>query len=86
MNKQIDIKSFIIGILVTICIALIMGAGQVFPASNNGRFQIVLRDNHAYVIDSVDGRVWERYLASNQGRTSKSFHSAKISPDATDRD
>ena len=85
MNRQIDFKSFLIGILVTVCIALAMGA-RFSSATSEGRFQIAVRDNHAYVIDSTDGRVWERFLPSSQGRTSKNFHSEKISPDSTDRD
>ena len=86
MNKQIDFKSFIIGILVTMCIILFMGASRYSSASSDGRFQIALRDNHAYIIDTENGRVWERYAPSSQGRTSQNFHAEKISPDATDKD
>ncbi len=84
MNRQIDFKSLIIGILVTVCIVLAMGAG--FSSASSGRFQLSLRDNHAYIIDTANGRVWERYAPANQGRTSKNFHAEKISPEATDQD
>ena len=86
MNRQVDLKSFIIGVLVTICITMFMGASGYNRASSGGRFQIIARDNHAYIIDSDNGRVWERYAPSTTGRTSKNFHAEKISPDATDTD
>ena len=84
MSKQIDFKSLVIGILITVCITLAMGASNYPGTSSAGRFQIALRDNHAYVLDTVNGRVWERYLPSSQGRTSNSFHAEKLSDDATD--
>lgn len=86
MDRQIDIKSFIIGILVTVCIVLAMGAARSMVSGTNGRFEIVVRDNHAYVLDTADGRVWENWAPSNQGRSSKYFKSVKISPDSTDQD
>ena len=85
MNRQIDFKSFLIGILVTVCIALAMGA-RFSSSTSEGRFQIAVRDNHAYIIDSANGRAWERYAPSNQGRTSRNFHAEKLSPDSTDQD
>ncbi len=85
MNK-IDFKSFIIGVLVTFCITLVMGAADFTSISSEGRFKIVSRDNHVYVLDSSNGRVWERYSPSTSGRTSQNFHAEKISPDSTDRD
>ncbi len=78
MSRQIDIKSFIMGILVAACIGLVMGAGQYSASSPNGRFEIAVRDNHAYVLDSATGQVWERFILSNQGQTSKNFKSAKV--------
>ena len=86
MNRQIDFKSFIIGILITVCIVMAMGASRFSSSTSEGRFQLAVRDNHAYIIDSVNGRVWERWAPANQGRTSKNFHAEKISSDATDQE
>jgi hypothetical protein len=86
MNRQIDFKSFIIGILVTVCIVMAMGASRFSGSGSDGRFQLNVRDNHAYIIDTANGRVWERFAPASQGRTSKNFHAEKISPDATDQD
>ncbi len=59
MNRQIDIKSFIIGILATICIALAMGAGQSSVSIPFGRFQLVAGEyNNVYLIDTQKGQVW----------------------------
>lgn len=86
MNKIVDFKSFVIGVLVTFCITLVMGAAGFTNISSEGRFQIVARDNHVYVLDSSNGRVWEGFAPSTAGRTSQNFHAEKISPDSTDKD
>ncbi len=86
MSKQVDLKSFIIGVLVTFCITLVMGSAGLPINSSDGRFEIIARDNHVYVLDSTNGRVWESFSPSASGRTSQNFHAEKLSPDATDKD
>ena len=60
MNKQIDIKSVVIGILITVCIVLAMGAGRSTMPTVLGRFQLMAVEGQAYVIDSGTGQVWIR--------------------------
>jgi hypothetical protein len=60
MNKQIDIKSLIIGILITVCIVLAMGAGRSTSPTVLGRFQLVADEGQAYVIDTGTGQAWIR--------------------------
>jgi hypothetical protein len=60
MNKQIDIKSVVIGILITVCIVLAMGAGRSPMPAMFGRFQLAAADGQAYIIDTDTGRVWMR--------------------------
>jgi hypothetical protein len=60
MNKQIDIKSVVIGILITVCIVLAMGAGRSSMPRVFGRFQLVPVDQNAYIIDTSTGQVWAR--------------------------
>ena len=60
MNKQTDMKSVIIGILITVCIVLAMGAGRTSMPTIFGRFQLVAAENNAYVIDTDTGQVWIR--------------------------
>ena len=79
MNKQIDIKSFIIGILATICIALAMGAGQSSTPVPYGRFQLVTdQKSNAYIIDTRKGQVWTR---GGNAQSSHIFYSAKMPQD-----
>ncbi|MBN2589557.1 MAG: hypothetical protein JXA96_06830 [Sedimentisphaerales bacterium] len=71
---------------VTVCITLAMGALWFTSALSGERFQIVARDNHVYVFDRSNGRVWERYSPSTSGMTSQNSHAGKISSDSTDKD
>ena len=87
MNRQIDFKSLIIGVLVTVCITLAMGASVYQPGpAPESRFKIVARDNHVYVLDSTNGRVWEKFAPNTAGRTSQNFLADKTSSAATDKD
>ncbi len=58
MKSYVDIKSFIIGILVTVCIALVMGSVSSSGVLPYGRFQLVIRENNEFVIDTASGQVW----------------------------
>ena len=60
MNKQIDIKSVVIGILITVCIVLAMGAGRSPMPAMFGRFQLAAADGQAYIIDTDTGQAWIR--------------------------
>ncbi len=59
MKHQIDLKSLLIGILLTICVFMVIGASQSSFPPNFGRYQLVAGDNVAYVIDGQMGRVWK---------------------------
>ncbi len=60
MNKQIDVKSVVIGILITVCIVLAMGAGRSTMPTVLGRFQLKAVEGQAYIIDTGTGQVWIR--------------------------
>ena len=60
MNKQIDVKSVVIGILITVCIVLAMGAERSSMPTMFGRFQVAAGDDNAYIIDTTNGQAWER--------------------------
>lgn len=74
MNKQIDIKSLVIGILLTVCVILAMGARQSSVSTLFGRFQLAATENNAYIIDSTTGQVWRRSHAE--------FYPAKVRQDS----
>jgi hypothetical protein len=52
-------KVGLIGILLAICISMTIGASRSSFPPNFGRYQLVARDNVAYVIDGQSGRVWK---------------------------
>jgi hypothetical protein len=60
MKCQIDLKSLLIGILLTVCVFITMGASQPSFPHHFGRYQLmgVDREARTYVIDSHTGRVW----------------------------
>ena len=71
MKCQIDLKSLSIGVLLTICVFLGMGASRTFFPPNLGRYQLMGADrerDRTYVIDSHTGRVWSRRSGSNHFR------------------
>ena len=58
MNKQIDIKSLLIGVLMAVCIVLVMGAGRSSGPMPYGRFHLVTGESTTYIIDTTTGKVW----------------------------
>jgi hypothetical protein len=59
MKHQIDLKSLLIGILLTICVFMVIGASQSSFPPNFGRYQLVANAHTAYVIDGHTGRIWK---------------------------
>lgn len=60
MKCQIDLKSLLIGILLTVCVFMAIGASQSSFPHHFGRYQLMPADPEArtYVIDTHTGRVW----------------------------
>ena len=77
MNMQIDVKSVVIGILITVCIVLAIGAGRSSMPAMFGRFQLVAVEDQAYIIDTDTGQAWIR----SSGR--QEFCALKIQQDST---
>lgn len=69
MKKSIDVKSLVIGILITVIIFLVLGAAQSTPNGSIGRFQLVssVMSDEAFVVDTVSGQVWSD-RESNQSK------------------
>ena len=70
MKGQIDLESLLIGILLTICVFMVIGASQSSFPHHLGRYQLMPADREArtYVIDTHTGRVWSRRLGNNDFR------------------
>jgi hypothetical protein len=55
---KIDIRSLVIGVLLTAVVCLALGARQPAESHSCGRYQVAAADYHAYVIDTATGKVW----------------------------
>ena len=55
---KIDIKSLIIGVLLTVVVFLALGANHSTGTHSCGRYQVGAAQNNAYVIDTATGQVW----------------------------
>ena len=68
MKKQLDIKSMLIGILLSLCCVFALGATTSTNSNPNGRFQLATpgEGNNVYIIDTTTGEVWEKYPVGTQ--------------------
>lgn len=58
---KIDIKSLIIGVLITVVVLLALGASHSTGSHSCGRYQFAAgENNYAYVIDTSTGQVWSK--------------------------
>ena len=65
MKTKIDIKSVIIGALLTVVV--IFGVAAATDEEDPiGRYQIALTDRYIIVLDSATGEMWRRYPTSPQ--------------------
>ncbi len=58
MHRSIDIKSILIGGLLTALVLLLTGIVPYAPPEEYGRFQMATNDNYAFILDSATGQVW----------------------------
>ena len=66
MKTQFDLKSLIIGILLTLCVLLAMGASTSLYSGHHGRYRLTaVGDDNAYIVDSFTGRVWRSRTNTN---------------------
>jgi hypothetical protein len=68
MRVELDLKSLLVGAIVTTLLFFAIGAGN--SALRVGRCHLEIDDNHAFVIDSVTGEVWEQFLSQTGGSRS----------------
>lgn len=78
MKCQIDLKSLLIGILLTVCVFVAMGASQSSFSSHPWRYQLVPvgHETVPYVIDVHTGRAWRKLSGWSE------FREIKISREA----
>jgi hypothetical protein len=76
MNSKIDTKSILIGLLAGVAVTLVVGAA--IPTNQVGRYQIAGAGNHAVIVDTVTGQVWQGYMPSMEGSTDADFFKVKV--------
>lgn len=78
MRLNIDLKSVIIGVVLTGILVVAMGA-TYHPARPCGRYQLTLSDDYAYIIDTENGRVWQKRIGSftSNSESVKRFFASK---------
>ena len=77
MEMAYDLKSFLIGVVLTALAFFTLGAAKD-ESSQVGRFLTETNRNHVFVIDTVTGQVWEKYVKSTGGATSDNFAEPKL--------
>ncbi len=85
MKTQLDLRSMLIGILMTVCFTFAIGASRSDSSTSRGRFQLCLpgEGSHAYVIDTTTGEVWSKLPidiedANNALENAKNFRKPKL--------
>ena len=76
---KIDIRSLIIGVLITVVVFLALGAKQSTESHSCGRYQVEAAESYAYVIDTGTGQVWGKMATG-----SREFHKPKNPPKQPD--
>ena len=77
MKMAYDLKSFLIGVVLTALVVFTLGATKD-ESPQVGRFRTETNRNHVFVIDTVTGQVWEKYVESTGGTTDENFAEPKL--------
>ncbi len=79
MMKSIDLKSFLIGGLLTLSIVLVLGATpRLLSPGPVGRYALVVArvpEGDTYVLDTSTGQLWPRLV---RGRLDTTFYAPKL--------
>ncbi|MEX2214357.1 MAG: hypothetical protein WD768_09535 [Phycisphaeraceae bacterium] len=71
----------IVGVMISAVVALVPASQAQTPPRNATadelRFQIVMGEKHCFLIDTRDGRVWQKSLVQGAIEDSQGFYSAK---------
>jgi hypothetical protein len=77
MKFTIDGRSFLLGAALTLVCTLVLGAASP-QTTQAGRYQINSNPGTVYLVDTVTGQVWERYVSKIQ--EDADFKKPKINP------
>ena len=77
MKAIFDLRSFLIGAVLTVFVFLALGAARN-DSPQAGRFQIEANNNYVFVIDTATGQVWEKFAVAKQDTKSQNFMDPKL--------
>ena len=80
MKAMFDIRSFLIGAVLTVFVLLALGA-SLNSSPQVDRFRFGASANHVFVIDTATGQVWGKYVVQRRDMTSEELISPKLSLD-----
>jgi hypothetical protein len=77
MRTTYDLKSSLIGVLITALVVLALGAIKD-ESYQVGRFRVETNRNHVFILDTMTDQVWEKYVRVSEGTTSENFAEPKL--------
>ena len=67
MNRQIDLRSVLLGVLLASCVFLAIGSSSDSTIGRSGRYQAVAQaNNYVYVLDTHSGRIWQKHPSRSE--------------------
>lgn len=78
MINRDNVVAFAAGTVVAVAVIFALGAAADISEPQIGRFQIEKDGNHAYVIDTATGEVWQQHALPSRGSNSTGFSEPKL--------
>jgi hypothetical protein len=82
MFKSVDLKSLLIGGLLTLLITTCFAGLPWLDKDTFGRFKIVTIERGAYLLDTATGQAWTHITPDNTISVSPGFTDPKVDPNA----
>lgn len=78
MKTTFDLKSLLVGAVLTVFVLLALGASLNGPAQVD-RFRAATNPSHVFVIDTATGQVWGKYVIPRQDMKNQEFMEPRLS-------
>jgi len=78
MKALLDLRSLLIGAVLTVSVLLALGASLNGPPQVE-RFRLATSPGHVFVIDTATGQVWGKYVIPRQDMKGQEFMEPRLS-------